>query len=43
MQGLYYREQCNFNSSAWPKLRQRMIYLPGAVVIPYAIWLSLTV
>ena len=27
----------------WTRLKQQMIYLPGAVILVYGLWLSLTV
>jgi len=27
----------------WSRLRRRLIYLPGAIILAYGLWLSLTV
>jgi len=42
MQGLDYRDQRKTNATGWTRLSERMIYLPGAVIILYGIWLLLT-
>jgi len=42
MQGLDYRDQRKIVPAGWPKLVERMIYLPGAAIILYGIWLLLT-
>jgi len=26
----------------WPRLQERLVYLPGAMVLIYGLWLSLT-
>lgn len=31
------------SSSGWSRLINRLIYLPGAVIILYGLWLSVTV
>jgi hypothetical protein len=41
-------EQYNYRDqhkalSTWSKLKQGIIYLPGAAIILYGVWLSLTV
>ncbi len=42
MQGLDYQDQRKTVPTGWPKHFERMIYLPGAVIILYGIWLLLT-
>jgi len=42
MQGLDYRDQPKTITTGWTKLSERMIYLPGAVIILYGIWLLLS-
>jgi hypothetical protein len=29
------------HSALWPRLRQSLIYLPGALVLLYGLWLAL--
>jgi len=42
MEQLSYRDQRKL-ITGWSKLKQRIIYLPGAVIILYGFWLSLTI
>ena len=42
MEQLNYRYQRKLPIT-WSNLKQRMIYLPGAAIILYGFWLSLTV
>ena len=37
-----YRDQRKLTTT-WSMLKQRIIYLPGAVIILYGFWLSLTI
>ncbi len=40
MERQYPRKQ---TSRDWPRLKERLIYLPGGVILAYGFWLSLTV
>lgn len=42
MQRLYDRHRYR-NASIWLRFRQRLVYLPGALVLLYGFWLSLTI
>jgi len=42
MQGLDHQDQIRISTRGRTKLSERMIYLPGAVVILYGFWLLLT-
>jgi hypothetical protein len=33
----------NQSGIGWSSLKERLVYLPGAVVLVYGLWLSLTV
>lgn len=41
MEQLNYRDQGKL-TTIWSMLKQRIIYLPGAAIILYGFWLSLT-
>jgi len=41
MQQLHYREQRKL-PTIWSKLTNRLVYLPGAAIILYGLWLSMT-
>ena len=42
MQDLDFR-YINQRLNAWARVRQRLVYLPGAMVLAYGFWLTLTV
>ncbi len=42
MQKQGYRLQSK-NTKTWFRARDRLVYIPGALVLAYGIWLSLTV
>ena len=35
-------EEQQQNGIDWQRLRERLIYLPGAVILAYGFWLTLT-
>lgn len=37
------RNYQNHSGIEWLHLKQRLVYLPGAVILAYGFWLSLTV
>ena len=41
MQRLEYRHNYR-NTNLWMRFRQWLVYLPGALVLAYGFWLSLT-
>ena len=41
MQTLYYR-QTRRGAGLWNRFLERLVYLPGALVLAYGFWLSLT-
>ncbi|MEE8365750.1 MAG: hypothetical protein V3R76_08185 [Gammaproteobacteria bacterium] len=41
MQQLYYRDQRKLPTT-WSKLTNGLLYLPGAAVMLYGLWLSMT-
>jgi len=41
MQTIFYRDQGKL-PTIWSKLSNRLIYLPGAVIMLYGIWLLLS-